>query len=354
MTVDILIDPSKVLFIAGPTASGKSSLAIRLAAEFGGEIVSCDSVQVYRSMDIGSAKPTLAEQRDVKHHLIDIFDPNEQGDVSRYMKLARKAISDIQNRDLLPIVVGGTGLYLTSLLHGLVEMPEVDAKLRAELNSYDDQKLRALLLERDPDSLRSIHQNDRVRIIRALENSILGGEQQSTILSRHKFDQKSLTPIIIVPLYFRDQLHLRIDWRVKEMMQNGLCNECQKLYERWGADAPALKSIGYREYAEVFSGQNTIERYQQLVIEHTRQLAKRQLTYWKNEPAKRGWDIVPGEDRDGILIGAGESATRRKGSEVKPIKALNLSYEVLREELLGQLDISRCTPKVMFINGMAL
>ena len=278
------------LAVVGPTASGKSALALTLAERFGGEIVSCDSMQIYRGMDIGTAKPTPEERRRVPHHMIDICDPDEPYSAADYGDAAAKVASEILSRGKLPIFCGGTGLYLTAALtgrHG--EAPPSDPALRAELTERGKtEEGRAELYRElaavDPATAAATHQNNLRRVVRALEIYRLTGKPKSV------FDEKTrATPprfdCLTLGLDFpeRGALYRRIDRRVDEMMAAGLYDEAKTLWER-GYLAPgttAGQAIGYRQFLPCFPGDATPEEAAEEIKTATRRYAKRQLTWFR-------------------------------------------------------------------------
>ncbi|MBR6053003.1 MAG: tRNA (adenosine(37)-N6)-dimethylallyltransferase MiaA [Clostridia bacterium] len=281
---------NSVLAVVGPTASGKSALALRLAEKFGGEIVSCDSMQIYRGMDIGTAKPTPEERRRVPHHMIDVLDPDEPYSAADYGDEAARVASDILSRGKLPVFCGGTGLYLTAALtgrHG--EAPPSDPVLRAELTERGKTeegrvKLYEELAAVDPASAAATHRNNLRRVVRALEIYRLTGKPKSV------FDQESRNcpprfDCLTLGLDFpeRGELYRRIDLRVDEMMKEGLFTEAKTLWEK-GYLAPgttAGQAIGYRQFLPCFSGELSAEQAAEEIKLATRRYAKRQLTWFR-------------------------------------------------------------------------
>lgn len=240
----------RIIVIAGPTASGKSGLAMSVARAFDGEIVSADSVQVYRGLDIGSAKATLAEKAEIPHHLLDVADPAERFSAATYAKLADLAIRDIQSRGRLPVVVGGTGLYIRALLYGLAEAAPSDATTRAALErEIEEEGLWALhqrLAEVDPLSAAKIHRNDRIRTVRALEVFELTGIPMSTHHAAHERSTPRFDWAGVALTAPRPWLWSRIERRCYHMANNGLVEEVKALVDA-GLDpnAPGLSTIGY-------------------------------------------------------------------------------------------------------------
>ena len=277
-----------ILVICGPTASGKTALAVELALRFGGEVVSADSMQVYRRMDIGTAKPTPEETRGVPHHMIDVADPEENYSVARYVAEAIPIVDDILARGKLPIVAGGTGLYIDSLVAGRQFAPfEADSGLRQQLQSRARTEglpaLYAQLQSADPDAARRIHPNDEKRIIRALEVWLSTGKT----LSEHDAETLALpnryTPLTIALRFGeRPWMWERIDRRVDEMMARGLEREVRDLLASGvPRDCTAMQAIGYKEIAAAISEGRPASAGAEEVKLRSRQYAKRQLTWFR-------------------------------------------------------------------------
>jgi tRNA dimethylallyltransferase len=277
--------------IAGPTASGKTSLAIKLARETNGEIVSADSQQVYRHFDIGTAQPSAEELAAVPHHLISVVDPLEPFSAARFQTLADAAIAEIASRGKRVIVVGGTGLYLRILLHGVVDAPPANPRLRAELEAQAEREgrvaLHARLAEVDPPSAARIPPNDLVRIVRALEIHTLTGTPASTWRQEHGFstDRYPFTLWVLTPE--RDTLYRAIDERTAQMFSRGLIDEARSLVERGYRDAPPMGSVGYHEALLALEGKVSVDEAIRLAAQATRRYAKRQLTWFRKEPSAR-------------------------------------------------------------------
>lgn len=302
------VGPARIVVVAGPTAVGKSALALRLAGALDGEIVSVDSVQVYHGADIGSAKPSPAERALIPHHGLDLWAPHEVGDMARFLRYAHSAIDDILRRGRRPIVVGGTGLYLTGLLHGLVDLPPADDALRRELEALDDEALGARLRAVDLTSAERIHPNDRVRLIRAIEGSERSGEPASVRRLRHAHRETLYHTLMLVPLRTRAELYARINARVTSMVRAGLVAETAAIVAKGGEARGVLGAIGYAQAAAALRGELEPANLEAAIAQATRRYAKRQMTYWRNEPAKRGWCIRPGADEPAIQLNQGREA----------------------------------------------
>lgn len=276
-----------LIIIAGPTGVGKTGIAIELAERINGEIVGADSMQIYRGMDIGTAKPTREEQARVPHHLIDIRSPDEDFSVAEYVEAAAAAIAEIAQRRKMPILVGGTGMYIEKLLYGLFEGPGRDETFRQEIVEFADAQgnlaLHHRLQQIDPAAAQRLHPNDRTRIIRALEVHHLTGSPISA------FQQEALTPehcryltMFCVITAERDELYARINARVEGMIAAGLVEEVQGLYRQgFHQDFAPLKSLGYKEIGEFLAGKCDLPSAIELIQRNTRHYAKRQLTWFR-------------------------------------------------------------------------
>ncbi len=277
-----------IVVLVGPTAAGKSSLALRLAEQIPAEIVSADSMQVYRGMDIGTAKPSVEDRARIPHHLIDIADPDESFHAARYQKEADQAIAGILGRGRLPLVVGGTGLYVKALLHGLfAEADPIREKTwSARLGRYapfgDDPH--ALLAQVDPEGARRIHCRDRVRVQRALDVYLRTGRSIADWQQDHGFRENRYRFLIIGLCPDRKSLYRRIDERVDRMMKEGLLEEVSALLAAgYGPELPSMKALGYRHMAAVIAGAATLESAVEALKRDTRRYAKRQITWFRNQ-----------------------------------------------------------------------
>ena len=273
------------MLILGPTGSGKTALSLALAERFGGEIVSCDSVAVYRGMDLGTAKPSIEERARVVHHLIDVADPDQPFTAGTYSRAARAALGEIAGRAHLPIVTGGTGLYLRALTEGLFSGPERHEPLRQRLRSLAQKRgsgwLHRILTRLDPASAARIHANDLAKVIRAIEVCIAARRPMSEVLSREPLTGFRLVRIGLNPP--RTQLYARLNQRCAEMFAAGLVEETRDLLERYGR-LKALDSLGYRQALGVIDGNVTLEAALAAAQQGHRNYAKRQLTWFRREP----------------------------------------------------------------------
>lgn len=286
-----LTDKPKIIAVVGPTASGKTALAVGLAERLGGEVVSCDSMQIYRGMDIGTAKPTAEEMRGVPHHLIDIVDPDVSFTAADYTLRATAAAEDIISRGKLPVFCGGTGLYLDSFLRGGFEDMAEDVTYRERLKALAEREgvdtVHAVLAGVDPESAAKIHPNNVRRVIRALEIFHVTGMTKTELDRRSRMGGCRFSPVLI-GLRFRDreQLYRRIDSRVDRMLADGLTDEVKRLFEAgvFERSRTAAQAIGYKELLGVVRGTDTAEAAEEELKRATRRYAKRQLTWFGANP----------------------------------------------------------------------
>lgn len=294
-------DAPSVLVIVGPTASGKSALALELAERLDAEIVSADSQQLYRGFDVGTAKPSAAELARVPHHLVSAVDPREQMDAARYVGLADAAVADIVTRHRRVIVAGGTGLYVRAFLLGVVPLPRTSPELRArleeELRQTGVDAMRARLAAVDPVTAESIRPADKVRLLRALEIHALTGEPPSAVRARHGFSRFRYRARILGISPPRQVLYERIDERTRWMFANGLIEEVRALGAQGLDSASAMGSLGYRQALAFVRGEMTIETAIDTACRDTRNYAKRQLSWFRSEPWVEwtDWSPDPGE-----------------------------------------------------------
>jgi tRNA dimethylallyltransferase len=281
-------DANPLIVLVGPTASGKTSLAIHLAQQFNGEIVSCDSVAVYREMEIGTAKPTHEERTLIPHHMIDIAWPDEACTAGDYSRQAREALSGITQRGRLPIVAGGTGLYLRALIDGLFPAPPRKPGQRDRLSKLAKTRgpayLHRLLTRLDPAAAAAIHPNDVPKTIRAIEVSL---HEDGPLTHQWQKGRDALTGYRILRFGLnppRPRLYERINHRAAAMFDRGLVEETERLIERYGPDCRPLTSLGYAEAAAVLQNELTREQAVAQAQQGHRNYAKRQLTWFRREP----------------------------------------------------------------------
>lgn len=279
----------KIVVICGPTASGKTALSIALAKAFDGEVVSADSMQIYRRMDIGTAKPTKQEMDGVPHHMLDVAEPGEAYSVSRYVEEATACVEDILARGKLPIVCGGTGLYIDGLIRGTNYQPAgtdngIREQLEGEWEAQGAEQMMARLAAVDPDSAARLHLSDKRRILRALEVYLATGET----ITAHNARTKAIPPryeAVMIGLNTepRQILYDRIDRRVGVMLEQGLLQEVQSLLEDGLLEGTAAQAIGYKELLAYFRGEMTLETAADLIRQKSRNYAKRQLTWFRRD-----------------------------------------------------------------------
>ena len=289
MSDEVKTEKTPLLIVAGPTATGKSDSAVELALRMNGEVISADSMQVYRGMDIGSAKVTVGEMRGVPHHLIDCADPSENWNVVRFQKEARRAVQDIASRGRLPILCGGTGFYIQALLYDIdFTQMEENTPLRDRLSALAAEKgpeaVHALLLEKDPASAAAIHPNNLKRVIRAIEFM----EESGGSIAAHNLQQReresAYRSVFFVLTMDRARLYERIDRRVDIMMERGLVDEVAGLRAMGiQRDSTSMQGIGYKQIYGYLDGEYDLEEAVRLIKRDTRHFAKRQLTWFKRE-----------------------------------------------------------------------
>ena len=281
--------PPKVVIVAGPTASGKTSLAVQIATQINGEVVSCDSMQIYRGMTIGTAAPTEAEMGGIPHHMVGIVEPYESFSCAEYTEQAEKCIRDIHERGRIPVICGGTGLYLDSLLRvssfsDSEKTEEIRAALHAFAEEHGAEALHARLASVDPASAEATHYNNVRRVVRALEI------YETTGVTKTEWDRRSLSAepkydafMILLDFKERERLYNRIDRRVSVMMDGGLVDEVRRLYDRGLLKEQyiAAQAIGYKEFLPYFAGEASAEECADQIRLSSRRYAKRQLTWFR-------------------------------------------------------------------------
>ncbi len=281
-----------IVVISGPTAIGKTEISMKLSKIFPTEIVNADSMQVYRYLDIGTAKPSLEERKEVVHHLIDIVDPDEPFDAGSYKTLADRAIQDIWSRKKIPLVVGGTGLYIRALTRGLCHIEldnarkeEVRKRLAERLRNEGIYKLYQELMTIDPLFASKLSSTDRQRILRSLEVFLLTGKPFSSFHKEHGFSDEPYDSLKIFLYTRREDVYRRIDLRVLEMIEKGLCEEVRDILSRgYSPYLKPLQSIGYKQIIEHLQGKLSLDDAIRSIQVETRRYAKRQFTWFKREP----------------------------------------------------------------------
>nr|WP_026339028.1 tRNA (adenosine(37)-N6)-dimethylallyltransferase MiaA [Fusobacterium russii] len=269
---------SKAIVIAGPTGVGKTKISIELAKRLDADIISADSAQVYKGLDIGTAKITEQEKEGIKHHLIDIVEPNFKYSVGSFEREVNKILNSNKNKNFL--IVGGTGLYISSITEGLSELPEADERIRASMAKKDSQFLYDLLLKHDEEAAKTIHISNRQRLERALEVYLLTGEKFS-VLSKKNVKNNKFSFLKIALERDREHLYERINRRVDLMFEQGLEAEVQNLYNIYGDKLYSLNIIGYRELISYIKGEMDLEKAKYEIKKNSRHYAKRQFTWFR-------------------------------------------------------------------------
>ena len=272
-------------------------MALQLAAKLNGAIINADSVQIFKHADIGSAKPTQLEMAQVPHLLFSELEPNERIDAAKFAKLADSAIESAFNLGLTPIFAGGTGLYLKSLLHGLMDLPDKSgSKIQDQIPPLTSlSELYSFLKEIDPETAERLAPTDEVRIRRAIEIHRRTATSVAGLRDRHAFKELRYSALVLVCSPDRASLYESINQRTGSMLDQGILQEVQDLLLRYGEQSQVFKAIGYKEALAVIKGEMTTANFVSEVAKNTRRLAKRQYTWWKNEPAKLGWSEVSNE-----------------------------------------------------------
>jgi len=276
-----------VIVICGPTASGKTALSVELAKEFDAEIISADSMQIYKGMGIATAKPSIEERQGIPHHIMDFLDPAESFSVADYVKLAHEKIKDIASRGKIPMIVGGTGLYISSLINNIrFEESECDYAYREELRLLAQEKGNSYLLdmlrEIDPATAATLHENNQARVIRALEVYRTTGKTMSQTQEESRTEPSPYEPCMIALDYDREQLYDRINKRVDIMLDMGLIEEAKNFFSK--GDLPtAAQAIGYKELLPYLKGEKELSECVEHLKQETRKYAKRQLTWFRKD-----------------------------------------------------------------------
>ena len=300
----------RIICVVGPTASGKTKLAVHLAKAYDGEVVSCDSMQLYKHMDIGTAKPTPEEMEGVRHHLIDIIEPGEDFSVGKYVQLADACVQDILSRGRTAVIAGGTGLYVDSLISGrtFAPVPQTGKReaLEARMREAGGEAMLEALRAVDPEAAQRLHPADEKRIIRALEVY----EETGKTITQHNLETQAIPPRyrpVWLGLDYADRavLYRRIDLRVGLMLQSGLLDEIRALLALGvSPDTTAMQAIGYKEFFGALDGSCTLEEAAELCKQRSRNYAKRQLTWFRRNPEIRWLRLTGQEDFSAVLAAA--------------------------------------------------
>jgi tRNA dimethylallyltransferase len=333
--------PYRTVAVCGPTASGKTALSLELAQQLNGEVVNVDSVQVYRELEVGSAKLAPDARVGVPHHVLDIFSPDRQAHVADFRAAALAALDDIVARGSLPILVGGSGMYLTALLHGLAELPSTPSDVRTSVATLSTEQQYQELQRVDPVTAGRLNPNDRQRISRAVEVYRITGKPASDFHAQHAFMKTDVASLVLVLCRPRDELYRRIDQRSEAMVNQGLLAETEALLARYGR-VPVLETLGYKQACDCLEGRLQESNLVREIAMHTRRFAKRQMTYWRNEPSKRGWLVRPTESEEAEEVAGFDEFPARAQQRMKGFRAFTWSApEIvghLKSRLTSQLD----------------
>jgi tRNA dimethylallyltransferase len=311
------------IIISGPTGSGKSELAHRIANHFSGEVINADSVQLYSEHEIGAAMPSQSHQEKVRYHLYGALPGSKPCDVQGYVRAAQDVLNDVQNRGVTPVIVGGSTLYLEGLLAGISQLPPAQPELRRELESERTQSLYERLSGLDPERASVLHPHDRVRIVRALEVCLLSGQTYTELCAKDSRVQICHNAIVVIPVWSRSDLYRRIEKRSERMVKEGIIDEARYLFGCFGAEWQCRTALGYKQVFERLVSREAVEGHAQKEIAYeiaqaTRRYAKRQMTYWRNAPRKFHWDVFPDksiENDSAVELLAQDSGKRGNAKE---------------------------------------
>lgn len=299
-------DKPSVIVVTGPTACGKSKFALALARQLGGELINADSVQVYRGFDIGSAKPPAEEMSVVPHHLFSVISPDVRFDAGAFLRMAAEMIAQVSSRGNVPVIVGGTGFYIRSLLCGLAPVEQISDEAKAALARREEEitgkgedraelgaGLHKWLSELDDETAGGLAPADIQRIRRALLVKLSTGQGLAALQGKHRHGENNFRALLIVIIPQRDRLYRAIEMRVQEMLSRGLIEEVKNLRQLYPLNSHPFGAIGYRHVNQFLEGQIDLPEMEMLVKRDTRRFAKRQMTWWRNQPAALGWKVLP-------------------------------------------------------------
>lgn len=328
--------PFKTVAVCGPTASGKSALSLYLAQALNAEVVNVDSVQVYRELDIGSAKLKLEEREGVPHHVLDVFSPADAANVAEFRRSALGAVGEIAARGKLPLLVGGSGMYFTVLLHGLAEVSPTPDEVRRTVAAMSPEAIYAELSAQDPETAERLNPNDLQRVSRAVEILRVTGKRPSELFAQHTFTPIDVVSLVVVLCRPRDELYRRINLRSEKMVSEGLVAETERLLSKYG-EIPALETLGYKQARDLIAGRLSPDCLAREIALYTRRFAKRQMTYWRNEPKKRGWLTRPHADELGEEVAGFEDFPASARQHMKSFRAFHFSPIRLVKALQARL-----------------
>lgn len=285
----------RFIAICGPTACGKSAVAVALAKLLKGEVLSFDASQAFVGADIGTAKVTLSEQAGVPHHLLDLLEPDQKLEAGFFMSQAENVFNQVIESHKIPLICAGSSMYLSLFFEGMAQTGQGSPEIRESLESRSNQELYEMLQSVDPARAASLHPNDRLRIVRALEIFSVTG-QTVTELFKNQQRQAQYRCLLIILCRSREELALRIEQRVERMLEEGLVDECRRLIIKAGSKAQIFESIGYSETLKYLNGEITEKELRELIALHTKQLAKKQMTFLRRFPARHSFICEPAQD----------------------------------------------------------
>jgi tRNA dimethylallyltransferase len=294
-------------------------------------------VQVYRGLDIGSAKLSHSERRGVPHHVLDVFSPERGANVAEFRECALTAMADIASRGKTPLLVGGSGMYFTILLHGLAPVPQTPDDVRAAIAAMSPEDMHAELSRIDPVTGARLNVRDRQRVSRALEIARVSGRKPSELFAEHTFSRVDVVALVIVICRPRDELYRRINQRSLTMIEQGLLAETKGIRDQYGHVAP-LETIGYKQACQLLDGALAEEKLAEEIALHTRRFAKRQMSYWRNEPAKRGWAVRPFEHEPAEVIAGFDEFSPRAQKTMKSFRAFSVTEAELMQRVKERLQ----------------
>lgn len=343
---------NRFIAVCGPTASGKSTASVALAEQLNAEILCFDASQAFLSADIGTAKISEVEKSKVTHHLLDLIKPSERLEAGFFVDHAKEKFDELKSQNILPLICVGSSMYLSLFLDGIAETGSGDLELREKLERLDTQALYEQLQKIDPLRSEALHPNDRLRVIRALEISSVTGKTASQLYSEQQKEREiSYCGLYFIICWEREELSSRIATRVNSMLSSGLVSECRDLVASFGRGAQIFDSIGYAETLKFLEGQITEQQLKDEIVLHSKQLAKKQLSFLRRLPQKYGWECLPTVPYTEV-----KAAGLRKGElrfDFKPIKLAVSDLARLSREFLTE-DPKSAKSRVVYIDGPSL